>query len=833
MPRQPGNRITQKVIARGNSYQAGRDINVYPPGGGGRAIPELLPRELPGFTGREDEVRQLTALAGGGCVMVTAIGGTAGVGKTALAVHAAYRLLSEFPDGRLYADLHGYTEGRTPEEPGKVLDLFLRSLGVAAEEIPAGMEERSGVLRGLLESRRVLMVLDNAATETQVEPLLPGAGNSLVLVTSRSVLPGLVVDERVSLDVLPRAEAGALLAGLIGEDRASAEPEAVAQVRDWCGGLPLALRIAGQILDSHPGWPVAKLERMLAVERDRLGRLAAGDLQVRAAFGVSYQHLAEGDRLVFRRLGLHPGPGFDAWSAAALTGIGPEEARLALGRLAEACLVTEEQPDWFEMHDLLRLFARETCDGADDQASRDAAEIRLVSYYAEGAMLLNACIHPQGRRVEEQAGSPLPPLRDALTAFEAERLSLLAAFELAIRQGQDELALQLGVHMGFPLSVLRYLDDLIVVMEIVLTVARRAGNILAESSALRSLGNTYGELSQFEEAISHFEQDIAIHRETGNRVAEGQTLNNLGVVYRMLRKFDEAISFFGQALAICRETGDRVAEGEILTNLGGVDQELRRFDEAVSRYEQSLAIYREIGERQLQGVTLINLGDTYRELRRFDEAIGCHEQSLTIYQEAGDWYREGMALTSLGGDYLELRRFDEAVRCYEESLPILQDARDRYREGTTLANLGNSYRELRRLREAIRCYEQSLTIAREIGNRYAESMVLTNFSAAYWTMRRFDDAISCLEQSLAISRDIGDRHGEGQTLNNLGNVYQKLRQPDQAAACWRDASVAMRDTGEHDEAARLERLAKSARSRQHRWRRRLPSASRHGASDIG
>ena len=267
---------------------------------------------MPAFTGRDGELARLAGLAGGGRVVVSAIGGTAGVGKTTLAVHAAHQLLGQFPDGHLYADLRGYTEGQDPAEPGEVLEVFLRRLGVPAEEMPATVEDRSGLLRQVLAGRRVLMVLDNARSEGQVRPLLPGAGGSLVLVTSRSALPGLEVDERISLDILPPDEAAAMLAAIIGVARAGVEREAIAEVAGLCGRLPLALRIAGQLLAAHPRWPVARLAGMLAGERDRLARLGAGDLQVRAAFEVSYRQLAEEDARVFRRLALHPGPDFTA-----------------------------------------------------------------------------------------------------------------------------------------------------------------------------------------------------------------------------------------------------------------------------------------------------------------------------------------------------------------------------------------------------------------------------------------------------------------------------------------------------------------------------------------
>jgi hypothetical protein len=321
----------QKARAGRDAYVAGRDqiiadqVVIAGAGAIDSVVPGLLPRDVPAFTGREEELSTLTALAGGGRVVVSAIGGTAGVGKTALAVHAAHRLLLGFPDGHLYADLRGYTEGQEPVEPGEVLEVFLRRLGVPTEEMPTEVEERSGLLRQVLASRRVLMVLDNARSEGQVRPLLPGAGGSLVLVTSRSVLPGLEADARISLDVLPEDEAAAMLAGLAGAARAGAEPGAVGELARLCGRLPLALRIAGQVLAAHPSWPVAKMIGMLAGERDRLERLGAGDLQVRAAFGVSYELLEQGDARVFRLLGLHPGPDFTA-AAAALAGIDLEEA---------------------------------------------------------------------------------------------------------------------------------------------------------------------------------------------------------------------------------------------------------------------------------------------------------------------------------------------------------------------------------------------------------------------------------------------------------------------------------------------------------------------------
>ncbi len=782
MPGEQAGRIRQQAAAGRDANVAGRDqfiVNIGVANPGEPVAPGLLPRDVPGFAGRNGELDRLTRLAGNGSVVVTAISGTAGVGKTALAVHAAHRLLTQFPDGHLYADLRGYTPGQAPTGPGEVLEVFLRRLGVAGEEMPVRVEERAGLLRQVLASRRVLMVLDNAATEAQVRPLLPGAGGSLVIVTSRSVLPGLEADDRIDLDVLSEDEAAALLGGLTGAGRAATDPEAVARVARLCGRLPLALRIAGQLLAAHPAWPVAKLARMLAGERDRLARLAVGDLQVRAAFEVSYAQLAEGDARLFRLLGLHPGPDFTAAAAASLAGTGPEEAGPVLDRLAEAHLVTEDASSRFRMHDLLRLFARGACQEADGPADREAAEARLAGHYADLARYLDSCVDPRLRPAAAQAGVPLPSMREALTIFEAGRPSLLATLGLAAQRGWDEQVQLLAESTGDSLTVLRYLDDLLTVREAALAAARRAWDTPAEGRALGNLGNAYTELRRFEEAIGCYQQALAIFRETGDRRGEGQTLYNLGTAYAALRRFEEAIGCHQQALAIFRETGDRHGEG----------------------------------------VTLNNLGEAYRELRHFEEAIGCYQQALAIRRETGDRHGEGLTVNNLGEAYWELGRFEEAIGCYQQSLAVFRETGDRHGEGVTLNNLGEAYRELRHFEEAIGCHQQALAIRRETGDRHGEGQTLNNLGTAYAALRHFEEAIGCHQQALAISRETGDRYDEGQTLNNLGLVYREMRQPDRAAMCWRQAAAAMHDAGDYEEAGRLEQRAADARCRRRRWRR--------------
>jgi hypothetical protein len=486
----------------------------------------MLPRVPRVFTGREEELARLMRLAEGDSAAVAAVDGAAGIGKTALVLHAAHRMRPMFPDGRLYAELRGCrVSGQAPAEPGTVLEMFLRHLGVSGEGIRVTLEERSALFRELLATRRTLLVLDDAASEAQVRPLLPGAGTSLVLITSQPILVGLDADDRIGLDGLPSHQATEMLMRLAGQQRIADEPEAVAHVIASCGGRPFALEIAGRALDARQSRPVAWLAERLADEGGRLeqlDRLAVGDRQVRAAFAVAYRKLAGADARMFRLLGLHPGPDFDADIAASLAGFeDPITAELVLDRLAMARLVKEVSAGRFTLPDLLRLFALEAGDDQDDEADRTVASKRLVRYFTDLAWYLNACHDPRRRPVAEadtaNVGGTLPSLRLALEKFEVERANLLALVELAAERGWHETVWQLSEHMGDTLTLLRHLDDLLAVREAALAAARSAGDIAARGRALGNLGNAYAELRRFEDAIKCLQEDRAICQEVKDR----------------------------------------------------------------------------------------------------------------------------------------------------------------------------------------------------------------------------------------------------------------------------------------------------------------------------
>jgi tetratricopeptide (TPR) repeat protein len=783
--------------------QGNQQINQYITMAGDTAqsdVPGMLPRDTPGFTGRAEELARITGLKRGDSAVVCAIDGTAGVGKTSLAVHAAYILLPEFPDGQLFADLHGYTEGQPATDPGEVLESFLLRLGVRPENLPAGVEQRSQLLRQELAGKRVLIVLDNAASEEQIRPLLPGAGPSLVLITSRATLMGLELDEHVDLDELPEDDATALLVQLVGQERSTAEPEAVAEVRDYCGCLPLALRIAGQLLAVHLAWPVSQLAGLLADERRRLDRLAAGDLQVRAAFMVSYRLLPTEDARMFRLISLHPGPDFTALTAASAAGIEQDAAAEVLDRLALVHLIIEGAFSRFGMHDLLRLFAREASEAEDAPAARRATQVRIVGHYAELAGFGDSLLSPQpgltAEKTATRANVPANAPQVALRMFELERQNILAAVRLAAKLNEPQIVSQLSMCLDAPFRRLGYFEELTIISQTALETARRVGNKNLEAWALTELGRMSRYHGNFEIAISYYVQARSTRQEIGDRRGEAQVLADLSIAYGSLQRTADAITVWEQALAIFREIGDKEGEGHVLGNLASTYRELRRFDEALTTQQDAVRILREAGDRGGEARALANLGITYGEMERVEEAVPLFQKALEILQEIGDRYGAGMALAAFGQALFRIQRFIDAISASQQALTIFHDVGDRFHEGIVLSLLGAASQEAGRFGNALDYSLQALTMLRKTGNRHGEARALATLGITYRKLGRIKEAIAPSEQALTIFQEFGDLPGELGALDNLRIVYLHLNQPSKAAVYRQAIIQILQETGE-------------------------------------
>jgi tetratricopeptide (TPR) repeat protein len=782
------------------------------------ALAQLPPLAV-AFTGREAELAQVARLlappAGGGAVVVSAVAGLAGVGKTALTVHAAHaaREAGWFDGGVLFIDLHGYDEH--PVHPGRALDALLRALGIPSEHVPNDTEQRAALYRSALDQIPcpVLVIADNASAEAQVRPLLPGPGPHRVIVTSRHTLAGLGA-RLLDVTVLDQAAAVRLLDAVLRtarpeDERIAGDQAAAARLAVLCDGLPLALQITAALLAADPILSTGELAEMMADEVRRLEALryddgGGGDApSVAAAFELSYRQLDQDAARLFRLLSVVPGPDVSTRAATELAAWPTDRARAVIGRLVRAHLIESGgvQGRW-QMHDLLRAYARHVPDASAGE--REQALGRMLAWYLQCSKAASEYLRaPAGPAVSVEFADR----DDALAWLDAERPGLIAAVTEAAAVGRHQEAMRLPLYLGNYLAWRRRFDDWLTVLAVSRDTARQLNDKDNEAAALGNIGYALEMVRRFEEAIIAHQGAMAIYRETGDRHAEGMVLSNLSTTLQMVRRFGEAISACQEAAAIFRETGDRHGEGMALTGLGNALTQVRRFEEAVSAQRDAAARLRETGDRRGEGMALNNLGIALREVRRFEEAVSAGQGAVAAYRETGDRHGEGMALIGLGLALAEVQRFEEAVSAYQAAVAIYREADDRHGEGMALNNLGIALLTLRRFDEAIAACQEAGATFRETGDRHAEGMALTSLGNALPQVRRFEEAVSAYQAAVAIFRETGDRHGEGQSLNNLALVHEVLKQYGRAAAYWRDAAASMRDVGEYEKAAHMEQLA--------------------------
>jgi tetratricopeptide (TPR) repeat protein/DNA-binding SARP family transcriptional activator len=643
-----------------------------------RPRPYLLPPDVASFTDRRAELATVhTSLrAGGGDTAppaaVLAIDGNPGIGKSALAVHAAHQLAPHFPDGVLYADLRA--EAEPPATPATVLDHFLRAVGVADQDIPADPRVATARYRSELAGRRILVVLDNAADEAQVRLLLPGTPGSAAILTSRARL---ALHEAVplTLDLLGEDDAVRLLGRLDHAGRVDAEPDAGRRVVRACGRLPLAVQIAGARLGNRRSWTVAHLAARLADERQRLGELRVGDLDVRASFALSYRDLPAAEARTFRLLGLletadtTPGP------VAALTGTAVHHAEASLERLLDGRLLEQTDPGRYRLHDLLRLFAREQAETQEPARERDTAVAHAVRWYLATVEHADELLKPAGQR--RRTRSPAAPFTDratALTWLDDEGANLVAATRQAATHPDPAVAAvawRLGDALFRYFDLRKHWSAWEAVCEPAVHAARRTGNRVDQARALNRLGVVYREQRRLPQAMAQQQRALALSREAGDADVEGAILNNLGITYQDRRDLPAAVACHRQRLAIARRLGDRYSEGATLNNLGDVYREQGRYPEATTCLQQSQAIFRDLDERRALAMVLNNLGEVAFAQGRLQEAIGHHRQGSALSHEVGDRYSEAISLLGLGHALAAARGRPAALGHWRSALVIL------------------------------------------------------------------------------------------------------------------------------------------------------------------
>ncbi|MGC9671358.1 BTAD domain-containing putative transcriptional regulator [Planosporangium sp. 12N6] len=689
-----------------------------------------LPRDLADFTGREDELRRLrVALSDASmrAVPIVTIDGMAGVGKTALVVHAAHRLADRYPDAQLMIDLHAHTPDREPLDAAAALDELLRAWGVPADEIPRGLNEQTARWRSELADRRALIVLDNAASAEQIRPLLPGSPGCLVLVTSRRQLVELESNLAISLDLLTPSDAVTLFARVAGEQRAAAELDSVREVVALCGNLPLAIRLAAARLRSRPTWSVSHLADRLRDGQRRLSELSGTDRGVAAAFTLSYHHLAPGQQRLFRLLGLHPGTDLDAYLAAALADLGLRDADQFLEDLLDVHLLQQPAVGRYRFHDLLRQYARTTVERNEPESSRRQAVTRMLDYYLHVAHLAAEQLNPGGRHAA--VGSARRPAENptvadhaaALAWLETERTNLADAAAYAAGHGWYTHAWQLPHALWFFYFIRGHAKDWTTTHRLALDASEHLNDQVALAVTRKNLGTACWQTGKYDEALEHYRYALAGYRAVGDDHGRSAVLNNLGLIYRSLHRYEDAVDHYREALVLARKTGDRQGEGQTLGNLGSVYERLGRYETAIDHTRQALDLMRETGDRRDEGDTLSTLGTIYRHLGQYDRSREHLHQALRIAREVGDRTTETVILNDIAETHRAQGQYREALLHHHQALDHSRTVQDRLQQARAHDGIGHLLRE-RDLAAARQNWRQALDIYTELGLPEADEL---------------------------------------------------------------------------------------------------------------
>jgi DNA-binding SARP family transcriptional activator/tetratricopeptide (TPR) repeat protein len=657
-----------------------------------RAVASVVPRQLPAdidtFTGRTAALKELLAVLGdsttGTAVVISAISGTAGVGKTALAVHWAHRVADRFPDGQLYVNLRGFHPSGHAMAPADAVRGFLSALGVTPSRMPPDPDSQIGLYRSLLAGKRMLVVLDNARDPDQVRPLLPGSGTCLVLVTSRNQLTGLVAAESARplvLDLLPASEARELLARRLGHDRVVAEPAAVEEIVSWCAGLPLALAVAAARAATRPALPLSTVAAQLRDARSRLDMLGSGDptADARAVFSWSYQALSPAAARLFRLTGLHPGPDLTATAAASLAGVPVGQVRPLLAELTGTRLLTEPSPGRYGLHDLLRAYANELAETDDGDTGGRAAIHRLLDHYVQtghtAARLLNphrkqiTVAPPQpGVTVERFAGQ-----EQVVAWFIAERQVLRSAVELASRAELTTLAWQLVWTLVDFIDLQDDWHSWTDTHQTALDAARRSGDRRGEAVVSRMLGNGYARLGRHADAETQLRQALELYRQLDDHAGQGRTHYSLAQLTARRGNRPGAVRHFRLALDTYRAAANRVGEARVLNALGWSYTELGDYPQALAYCEEALALHQQTGDRLGAADTWDTLGYAHQHLGHHDEAAACFQRAIDAFHDAGSRYPEAGTLDHLGDARLAAGDADAARIAWQRALSILDE----------------------------------------------------------------------------------------------------------------------------------------------------------------
>jgi tetratricopeptide (TPR) repeat protein len=647
------------------------------------------PRQLPGatayFTGRANELNSLTSLMGertGGTLVISAICGMAGIGKTALALRWAYQVADRFPDGQLYVNLRGFGPTGSVMTRVEAIRGFLDAFAVPPELIPVSFEAQVSLYRSLMSDRRMLVVLDNARDAEHVTPLLPGNPHCLVIVTSRYRLTGLLTAygaHLLTLDFLPAKDARQLLHELVGPERFFAEPAAVSEIVALCEGLPLALRAVAARATIHPEFPLTTLAAELRDARGELDLFAGGEpvADVRAVFSWSYRRLSRGAAELFRLLGVHQGPDVTAPAAASLAGIPVAQVRQYLTELDRAHLIGEHRPGRFTLHDLMRTYAIGLSRGEATTAEQRSAVTRMLDYYLHTAHNALQLMHPRCEPITPAEHDPVvvpdrfADLTSALAWLDAEHPVLLAAIQLASEEHPTH-TWQLSRALGEFFERRGHWQDNVITNQTALTAARRHADLWGQAHAYYGLGRAYPWVQRYDDALSHLTAALRLFEELQDRSGQGRTHYQLSWLFEHQARYHDTLHHCRRALVLFTTTGDRPGHASVLCRVAFVHTKLGNHEAALGHCRQALAMCRTIGYLRGESISLGVLGYIHHNTGHHHEAITCYHSAINLYRVLGDRYHQAIMLAHLGDAHLANGDHTVARDTWQQALPILE-----------------------------------------------------------------------------------------------------------------------------------------------------------------
>ncbi|WP_433380856.1 ATP-binding protein [Actinoplanes sp. CA-142083] len=753
-----------------------------------RPVPEQLPPAVANFVGREAELRELSGrmeAAGttGAPIVISAVVGAGGVGKTALAVRWAHQVRDLFPDGQLFVNLRGFDPGHVVAA-ADALAGFLVALGVPEAELPASADQRSAAFRTRAARRRLLVVLDNAADAEHVRPLLPGSGACVVVVTSRNSLSGLVsVDgaNRLTLTPLGAGDAVALLRDLIGA-RVETEPAEAAVLAGQCCRIPLALRIAAELVASQPGVPLRSFVAELADVTRRLDLMDATDdprSALRAVFSWSYRNLPPPVARAFRLVGLHPGTTVTAATLGVLAGAPQRVAQGWLDHLVRVSLAHASGGGHVAMHDLLRAYARSLGEEADSEEERRQALDRLVEHYVRtGAEAVRALFdeEPDGGDAESAQGW-----------LDGERHNIILVAGFAATNGWPVAAGDLSSSLWRYFVVHAHFEQAMAIHTHALTAARTRGDLGAQGRALGNVGMAYWLAGRNDEALKQMNEALQIFTDLGDQTKVSTALGMLGTISEALTRYDDAAGYYRRSLELARPLGDRINEANALDNLGNIEERRGNYPAALDLHQQALDIFVAEGDRDREGIALLNFGGVRQRLGRHHEARERYTAAAALFRAIGDRSSIANALTGIAAATAALGAPAEALPLLHEALAACADVGDVPQQGATLATLATALATTGRLPEAAAAATKALEIARSSGDRHREAEALIALGQVALSAEHYAEAAEHFAVAADVAASTGERDEQARSLAGLGRTRHATGDRDGARRLWRDA----------------------------------------------